>query len=581
MILKFCLKKKKMGNDSPTEIIFAASTQENGNESIKEIAGKIINRKRTSIAYENNDLKKSKNTITLNQYVGAIIYLINNLNVDTKIQLPSLSNVMNVFLNFNKSEIAKSEIINQDRITNEIYTQMENNTKENIIETSMIALNNAIIVSNLDKSFSFECFKFFLINYWKNLSVEDFVIKSNSNSKIVNGDSRKKSKIANITKDFLTEYSRDLNNLKNNIHKFNEEEIDAIKIIMNNNLHLNRNYYNFIFDVKPITSYICSEKILEEYVKIPISYNNRLFIIITKNVIIKYNNNSLSIGYNWEKECKCLKKDDANEFIVLDAAIQNGKITIIDFIQASHTELPILYEERLEWIRREYNYDCVSLSNLQDLPGKYIQKARNGLNKVSYYYDTPLIGAIVGMHHESLLIAYHNNMEGLEMKQSIDNNSIVNFHCLSAEFDYVCKNNDECSEDESNKNSQNSETNEINEKKKNQNQNMIASHPKQYDILLYNKTIKVNIAYVNFKLFKKVIPVVIKNGKIQQISANDKISHMNDFKETLSKCDKNDKEKLRTLLSNYDPRYCDLEMISMMKRIVNAHETQNLIPVLD
>lgn len=474
--------------------------------------------KRPSTFKESSESKRTKRlgpVVSVFNFYAASIKIMNDIEIiNDDFKIPNLQKIIQSFLD--NTTIEENLNLNEDK------KNLPDAFKQQIYFKICNELIDEIDCSgHIDRKFSYEAFKHFLVSYKKKLNISSF---QNSNF------SKPKNSISN--KDTMLEFSKNPVHFINLIQKMPEEEIKMYKSIIENNLSFDQKIHSFLSEIPQYKLYKEEDFQIEDVVYIPISSLNRIYVIVTQNAKLLYDGQTITFpSASVEKNIKLLKKldypnlkkkeliqseenDINNEeqkcnfelkdhhYVVFDMMLDN--MDIIDLIDSNFLILSEKYEERLNFCLKYFEYSLIcgeinesNKSNNQ--MGSYIKKYSLGLLTPTFIFNKVLTTAVVGLKDNRAFFAFSDEAGNLIHKGSTDVNLNSNIFLDVQEI----------------------ETNPI----------LFNAHSENcyYNIMLNDNVVKLFLKEKDFPLFKKAIPFTLKEHKLDERSTS-QISNVNEFR---------------------------------------------------
>lgn len=293
--------------------------------------------------------------------------------------------------------------------------------------------------------FSKEHFKFFLATRKNYVDVTEFEdsnkIKNTDDMK--SGQTKKRSLKTTVTQGttsantlssgaILVEYYKNCDTFNASLVRCEQDDLKALKLIMQHNLRLDPGHYNWAFSIA--RKFVDVEykidntsSIRENYtcIQMPSSNIKRFVVMITKFIILTYDGSNqfvlpnMNIERDFTTRTLTALKDD--EYVFFDVLSGGSKKNIIDIINAKFFDdrsdekvikpLSENYPDRLALVMQKFT-DLKPVDVKYNSSGNCIKKPDVGFDQPSYIYiKPPLTAAIVATHKKNAYIAFMNNAD--------------------------------------------------------------------------------------------------------------------------------------------------------------------------
>lgn len=440
--------------------------------------------------------------ISGSNFFTACVKLMNEINiVDNDFKLPDLKYPIQQIINNNEKLDFK---FYEDKIS------LSPDVKQHaLMKISKALISEIDLCGNLDRKFSYEAFKYYMANYEKKVNIESF---RNSNNI--------KTKNTTINKDTMYEFSKSPPHFVNFIPKMSDDDIKMYKFIIENGLSFPKKFYSFLSSFPEYNLYKNEDFDMDNAIYIPINTSARSYIVVTKNVKILYDGQTISIpSFNVEKSIKLLENPktltkpgittkfnklelDDSDYVVFDVINDNNTLTVIDIIDSNFIDLSENYMDRLSFCSQEFTYSVNSIhfdeSNKNSISGSYIKKQAIGLNTHCYLFTKVLIPAVVGIQNNRAMLAFYDGDQELVHKGCSDMaHTTIFLEQQEVEIDPILHN--------------------------------AHSEYSFYNIILNGVVKKLYTREKDLKLFKKAIPFTLENNKLESRSSLE-ISNVNEYK---------------------------------------------------
>lgn len=311
-----------------------------------------------------------------------------------------------------------------------------------------------LLLAYLDKhnamlNFSAEQLKFFLATHSNVIKISDFSNTNlisltttqtfngsknddNDETNVNNVNNKKQVGKRKITKNnvkssssILQEYMKNMFNL--DFNKFNQNDVEALRYIVENKISIPKVIYNFIFDkyedVVYMNDIVGTSRDNYTYIQINDEHERGL-IMLTNGSMFEYRNNQFKIPcINIERKMnyRNLNMNELrNKFIILDVLKSNTDIQIIDivksnFLELTNTSLTDRHEMIIKLFPRLTVVKCNMSNDEQFTKNSYICKSLLSHNEPVFIYrkSKPIVGAI-GLQGNSIMLAYKNDKDNDE-----------------------------------------------------------------------------------------------------------------------------------------------------------------------
>lgn len=498
--------------------------------------------------------KKANNVLTLKTFLCILMNVINKCCMkNDELVIDNFRPYLTDFLN---NALPESEL---EVKTNTYFTSLPITDRNFLFRKLLIMLNEDVKKNKIDKAFPIEALKFFLTTYKYNINSGIF-----ASIKYTNDGKRKPS--------WLNDYAKSTDIFIGNLSKYDEQEMTNPIFLISNELAFDSETYNFANYNINFREYVYSEKNQENYKKYYVEQPKNYQLALNKYVSIIYDGNTKYIAPNSiEDGVKLLPnecKDD--DYIVLEyipiSSNSNSKFCVVDVLYCSFLKLPSNYIDRMTVIKSKFNYETLlpneikmndSITNAVNNIGymensfnsTFIQIPIDGFDKPIYYYNKTLTAGVVGRSGRTVMLAFSDNDNNLELKCTSDIgpnlNLIINTQKIQKPSDVIAKTENLIA------NNSNAVSNDLVE-------GCNINRSTYYTILLNGVETKLyGINTNDFELFTNVLVVSLKNdNKINQIS-NTAISHLSEYREIV----KNSEIKTVTSLVEDMPAPAILEVL--------------------
>ena len=478
-------KTKNNNNDYEEDVILNYDI--NGNKSKKKDDKKII-KKNTTLKKNTKIKKENIVNLTLLKFILIIFKTLKHLSKNYKnlhliedlshrrdiLSNVILKNLIFFITNDDNNDNTSSSYNEDDENCNfeKLFNSKDFEKFENfdlnleIIELLILHIEK----KHINLLFSRECLKYFLTNWVYNLTISDFKINAN----VKNSKNSNSSKLTNGA--ILIEYSKFNSSIKNLLSRCEEDDYNALMLILKYNFLLKKDIYKHLMNntkyieypiynsEKPLKT-LCQNVIIdeEEYVKISMSNLKRQLLLISKHSLLIHDGNQFTLptNNNVEKDfnfSEIFKLDftNNNEFIIFEILSNNNnsKNKIIDIYKFSNSEKQqfvenLTYEERRKFInenlfkhknknnsnlllnddeqqqqQQNFNNKIIKLVDIDNdfrFNDSYLFKHVKNLNKNFIYLKKNHVCVVLGICGENLLMGYRTDNDEYIYKFQIPN----------------------------------------------------------------------------------------------------------------------------------------------------------------
>lgn len=436
---------------SETETKTKTNTSEDNNDAMQQTQSTITDGIPFTLDLDDGDDNKPKRidskkgkssssiSISLKLFVCIIVDIIKNIHMeDNELIIPKANIWMDMVMQNNANIIMRNTVLPKESLFYKFEKNMQSTVLLKIISMLMHSINDL----KLNRLFPIEAFKYFLADHRNVLEMKDFAninvlkkrraINDNASDGGNMGPAIKKTKGLLNNAGILIEYSKAPMMFCSNLPRCTQTDIDALKLIYQNELHLNLDLLKILERVPIISShkYMIDDKPIEreDYKKIKVDNCKRSYVIITDFIAFMYDGINFSLPMNnIDRMMPTLSRfdntKDANgdRFMIADVLLTTPSVTILDIVMATHIELPMDYCERLTLSKKMFpDTPHVTLLDHKSADYCYIQKPAHGFDKPSYIYTKTLIGAIVGRKKKQAYVAFLRTDGTLEIKVTSD-----------------------------------------------------------------------------------------------------------------------------------------------------------------
>lgn len=290
--------------------------------------------------------------------------------------------------------------------------------------------------------FSKEHFKFFLATRKNYVDIEEFENsnKIKSTDDLKRGQTKKRTKTTTTTTAItqggsgnntlssgaiLMEYYKNCDTFNASLVRCDQDDLKALKLIMQHNLRLDPEHYNWAFSIARNFVDVdykidTNSSIRENYtcIQMPSSNIKRFVVMITKFITLMYDGSNQFVlpSMNVERDfttCTLNVLKD-NEYVFFDVLSGGSKKNIIDIIDAkfigddsNEMSLSENYPDRLSLVMQTFK--DLKPVDIKYSSGNCIKKPDVGFGPSYIYIKPPLTAAIVGTHKKNAYIAFINN----------------------------------------------------------------------------------------------------------------------------------------------------------------------------
>lgn len=440
-----------------TEISISMSTDEEKRETpIQPLAIVVETPQTSNIAKEKKRKNPATNNLTLSLHVCVltIIDILNNGRRCEKTDTIVLANPKEIFEIYHTHYSATLSAKRQ-------RTQEPTTHNESIIKTSIVELITtekayyrvlSMIITSLFKVmesrqvtflFSKEHFKFFLATRKNYVDIAEFEDsnKIKSIDDLKSGQTKKRPSKVTATQGtantlssgaILVEYYKNCDTFNASLVRCDQDDLKALKLIMQHNLRLDPGHYNWAFSIAQRFVDVeykidTNSSIRDNYtcIQMPSSNIKRFVVMITKFIILMYDGSNQFVlpSVNVERDfttctLNALKDDEYAFFDVLSGGSKKNIIDIIDakfFADESNEKIakPLSenYPDRLALVMQKFK-DLKPVDVKYNSSGNCIKKPDVGFDSPSYIYiKPPLTAGIVATHKKTAYVAFMNNEE--------------------------------------------------------------------------------------------------------------------------------------------------------------------------
>lgn len=352
---------------------------------------------------------------------------------------------------------------------------------------------------NANFLFPKEILRYFLASHSKFIKPVDFI----DTNLVAKSDKRGKNTAQLINGAILYEYVKGFDTFVSSMSRSDTSDIDALKYIVQKQIKIPLTIYEPLLDItfmpKPHTQDI-NYTPRENYSQITITNNKQMFVLITKNVIMVYDGVQFVVpNANTEREFNTTMRQksklDKDDYMLLDIMFA-VKIRVIDVLQYrinKKTTLPSSYSERMKLIQSVLpNLRLANISpQVANVDCSYIQKPNEGFGTSYIYHKSNLTAAAIGLIDKNVVIAFYDpNEDALVVKNKIAIVGSVSY--------------------------------------------MLLIMPSELNhgstILMDKKNMRIIGDLKNVSLFKRVIPVELKDGNRLGLLSNRSISDVSEYK---------------------------------------------------
>lgn len=402
-----------------------------------------------------NDSKKRKNStlsISLLRFVQLIWEIYNDMKIDVafKKKPEYKKNILSYLEDMEVKRLKLDDddgMINTTTHENDLYakdqhTAIKANEKKVIFQHIVLALYAALEQKNFTILFPKEMLKYFLATYSRYITPEDFI----DTNQIIKNDRRSKNTGQLINGAILYEYGKSLDSFISNMSRSDSLDIEALKFIITSGIVLPRKMYQLHINLKVAPNeYIIDKNYTprESHSMILISNFKRVIMLITKNIIMIYDNNQFIIpSTHIEREFNTSLISGvqlaSSDYMLFDVLLST-KTKVIDIVQCSlggKTDLPELYADRLKLITKTFpKIKTVSLSeSVANVDISYIQKPNKGFGPAFIYHRSNLTAAVVGTINKHAILAFEDKDNTLVIKTKASILSPVLFTIATAPY---------------------------------------------------------------------------------------------------------------------------------------------------
>lgn len=356
-------------------------------------------------------------SIDLQKFIQCLKHMLENCRVvvdeythHPSLETPDLNKYIDVVLNKQKFE----------------DTQTSGYLDDNYKESTLLTLfNNWVgILEQKCVSFNFQpsLLRYFMATCKDFIRMDDFM-----HTNLVTGYKNQK-KSANYS--ILFDYFKSPSDFASNLNKCDKNDIDGLKLVVENALFLPKQTIARFMDIKKISNYIYynvhSVKELpydiNTYLKIPLSNYKLALLFISKDFIFLFDGaNFVPVPANIEKNFTRKVLDEiglntSKEFIILEI-MYASTLKIVDLYE-SNIFSAASYNERVRWLASLFhNIKIASTVDQLSNETNYLLKPTTGFHEKSYIYNRPpLTLAVVGFEGRHCKLAYLGDDHNLEYK---------------------------------------------------------------------------------------------------------------------------------------------------------------------
>lgn len=286
--------------------------------------------------------------------------------------------------------------------------------------------------SNLFVAFPREALKFFITTHKVFVNILDF--QESSKKVVVEKRKRNNKPIGTGNGGILSEYCKSIGNFKSQINKCNASDAEALKFIIDKNIHFVGKLYKpsmIILKDKFVT--ITNDNIINDYHKISMSNHKHYCVCVNCNIALVWDNNQFVIPtMAIEREANLSLLIDAcksSDLWIIDILVPIQKIRsytdvkIVDVLQTNTANADIMnlpYDERLRVLKSKFTKFSIPTIENKNYNDSHIQVPNNiSLNDSynRYFYVKPgYILAIIGICKNEVLLAFKRDDGDLEFK---------------------------------------------------------------------------------------------------------------------------------------------------------------------
>lgn len=287
---------------------------------------------------------------------------------------------------------------------------------------------NAII------QFPKESLKFFLASYHPFVQAYDF----DGTNKIIKSDKKNKTLATLTCGSILLEPIRGYDSFGASMHRCDQNDIEALKLIVNNKIELpskmyhicgKRHFKNVVYETD-----VTGEK-REGYCQIYISNFKRATVLVTNSIVMVYDGKQfivppISIEKDFNTQLISNSTLKKNEYMLLDV-LMSTKHKVIDIIQTNVEgieNLPDLYSDRLSLVTKTFpKIKTVTVMNSSQ-DSSFIQKPKKGFGPTYIYHKSNLTAAAIGISETHVILAFRDDSG--TTTPSVVNNTTATKNCL-------------------------------------------------------------------------------------------------------------------------------------------------------
>lgn len=273
-----------------------------------------------------------------------------------------------------------------------------------------------------------ELLKYFLATYSEFINPSDFI----ETNLIPKADKRGKTAVQLVNGCILYEYAKGFDTFVSSMARSDTSDIQALKFIVQKEIKISRKLYDLILNINfTQTPHIQDMKYTqrENYSQIMITNNKQMFVLITKDIVMIYDGvQFVSPTSNTEREFSITMRQNSklknNDYLLLDImyAIKIKVIDVLQFRIGNQTELPNAYADRLKMLGSIIpNIRLVTISQQTlNTDCSYINKPNHGFGPSYIYHKSNLTAAAVGIIGKNVVLAFtHDDHLIVKTKMSI------------------------------------------------------------------------------------------------------------------------------------------------------------------